>query len=257
MRCASNTQRRNFDHVTIHFGYESKLRGDVDESISIQDMPGNERPRERLLQYGAAALSNAELLAIILRTGTAQENVLRLAERLLARYQGLQGIAQASPEELQEVSGLGSAKATQILAALEIGKRAITYQAQDRPVIKSAADAAQLVIDMGNLRQEQVRIILLDNGRRVIAIPTVYMGTLNTSVLRVSEIFREAITRNSPAVILAHNHPSGDPAPSPEDVELTRTLVAAGKLLDIQVIDHLIIGQTRWVSLKEMRLGFG
>lgn len=228
----------------------------MDESISIQDMPGNERPRERLLHYGAAALSNVELLAIILRTGTAQENVLHLAERILARYQGLQGIAHASPEELQEIAGLGSAKATQILAALEIGKRAIVYQAEERPIIASAGDAAQLVIDMGNLRQEQVRIILLDNGRRVIAIPTVYMGTLNTSVLRVSEIFREAITRNSPAVILAHNHPSGDPAPSPEDVELTRTLVAAGKLLDIQVLDHLIIGHTRWVSLKDMRLGF-
>jgi DNA repair protein RadC len=241
----------------IHLQQSSKIRSNVDESISIQDMPGNERPRERLLQHGAAALSNAELLAIILRTGTAQENALHLAERLLARYQGLQGIARSSPEELQEIAGLGSAKATQILAALEIGKRAITYQADARPTITSAADAAQLVLDMGHLRQEQVRVILLDSGRRVIAIPTVYMGTLNMSILRVSEIFREAITRNSPAVILAHNHPSGDPAPSPADIELTRTLVAAGKLLDIQVLDHLIVGHTRWVSLKEMRLGFG
>lgn len=228
----------------------------MSDSISIHDMPGNERPRERLMQHGANALSNAELLAIILRTGTTQENVLHLAERILARYQGLQGLAQTSPEELQQVAGLGEAKATQILAALEIGKRAMAYNGNERPVVTAAVDAARLVMDMSALRQEQVRIILLDSGRRVIAIPTVYIGTLNTSVLRVSEIFREAITRNSPALILAHNHPSGDPAPSPEDIELTRTLVAAGNLLDIQVLDHLIIGQPRWTSLKEMGLGF-
>jgi DNA repair protein RadC len=226
------------------------------DSISIQDMPGNERPRERLIHHGANALSNAELLAIILRTGTAQENVLHLAERILARYQGLQGLSQTSPEELQQVAGLGEAKATQILAALEIGKRATAYNGNERPIVNGAVDAARLVMDMGNLRQEQVRAILLDSGRRVIAIPTVYIGTLNTSVLRVSEIFREAITRNSPALILAHNHPSGDPSPSPEDIELTRTLVAAGNLLDIQVLDHIIIGQPRWTSLKELGLGF-
>jgi DNA repair protein RadC len=228
----------------------------MSDSISIQDMPGNERPRERLMQHGANALSNAELLAIILRTGTAQENVLHLAERILARYQGLQGLSQTSPEELQQVAGLGEAKATQILAALEIGKRAMVYNGNERPIVNAAVDAARLVMDMRNLRQEQVRAILLDSGRRVIAIATVYIGTLNTSVLRVSEIFREAITRNSPALILAHNHPSGDPSPSPEDIELTRTLVAAGNLLDIQVLDHIIIGQPRWTSLKEMGLGF-
>jgi DNA repair protein RadC len=228
----------------------------LSESISIHDMPDNERPRERLMHYGASALSNAELLAIILRTGTAQENVLHLAERILARYEGLQGLAQASPNELQDITGLGMAKATQIMAALEIGKRSITHSGNERPVIHAAADAARLVMDMGTLRQEQVRVILLDSGQRVIAIPTVYTGTINTSVLRVSEIFREAITRNSPAIILVHNHPSGDPSPSPEDIELTRTLIAAGNLLDIQVFDHLIIGQPGWVSLKEMRLGF-
>lgn len=219
-------------------------------------MPGSERPRERLKQHGPGALSNAELLAIILRTGSVQENVLRLAERILIRYQGLHGLAQASPEELQSIGGLGEAKATQILAALEIGKRLTTYDSDERPTIRIAADAARLVRDMSNLRQEQVRVILLDSSQRLIAVATVYIGTLNTSVLRVSELFREAITRNSPALILVHNHPSGDPAPSPEDIELTRTLAAAGDLLDIQVIDHLIIGQPRWVSLKEMGMGF-
>jgi DNA repair protein RadC len=219
-------------------------------------MPDNERPRERLIQHGANALSTAELLAVILRTGTTGENVLHLAERLLARYQGLHGLAQTSPEELQQIPGLGAAKATQILAALEIGKRLVAYNGDERPLIHTAADAARLVADMGSLRQEQVRVILLDTARRVMAIPTVYIGTLNTSVLRVAEIFREAITRNSPAIILTHNHPSGDPSPSPEDIELTRTLVAAGNLLDIQLLDHLIIGQPRWASLKEMGLAF-
>ncbi len=181
---------------------------------------------------------------------------MRLAERLLARYQGLHGLSQASPEDLQQTPGLGTAKAAQILAALEIGRRSLEHTGDERPVINTAADAARLVLDMGNLQQEQVRIILLDNTRRLISIPTIYVGTVNMSILRVSEIFREAITRNSPAVILVHNHPSGDPSPTPEDVELTRTLIAAGKLLDIQLLDHLIVGQARWVSLKEMGLAF-
>jgi DNA repair protein RadC len=226
------------------------------EKISIHHLPDSERPRERLIQHGASALSNAELLAIILRTGTASENVLHLAERLLARYQGLTGLAQTSPDELQQVPGLGLAKATQILAALEIGRRALAYIGDERPIIRNASDAARLVLDMGSLQQEQVRAILLDSARRVISIPTIYVGTLNTTVLRVSEIFREAITRNSPALLLVHNHPSGDPSPSPEDVELTRTLIAAGKLLDIQVLDHIIIGRPGWKSLKEIGLGF-
>jgi DNA repair protein RadC len=136
---------------------------------------------------------------------------------------------------------------------LEIGKRAITYQPDARPTITSAADAAQLVLDMGHLRQEQVRVILLDNGRRVIAIPTVYVGTLNMSVLRVSEIFREAITRNSPAVILAHNHPSGEPEPSREDRALTTRLKECGTLLGIEMLDHVIVGNGtgRWVSFRD------
>jgi DNA repair protein RadC len=225
-------------------------------SLSIQDMPGSERPRERLMQHGATALSNAELLAIILRTGTSNENVIRLAEKLLAQYGGLYGLAGSSPQELQQIPGLGLAKATQILAALEIGRRLSTQTVNEHPVIHNAEQAVRLVSDMSYLRQEQVRVILMDTARRAVATPTVYIGTLNTSVLRMSEIFREAITRNVPALILVHNHPSGDPSPSPEDIELTRGLIAAGKLLDIQVVDHLIIGHARWVSLKEMGLAF-
>jgi DNA repair protein RadC len=227
-----------------------------DKRVSIQDMPDSERPRERLLANGAGSLSTAELLAIILRTGTVEENALHLAERILAAYKGLPGLSQVSPAELERIKGLGRAKAAQIMAALEIGRRLTRAQLEERPLVENAADAAQLMMDMGQLPQEHVRVILLDSSQRVTGITTVYIGTLNTSVLRVSEIFREAITRNSPAIILVHNHPSSDPSPSPEDVEITRILAAAGKLLDIALLDHLIIGGQSWVSLKELGLGF-
>jgi len=226
------------------------------EKYTIHDMPQDDRPRERLLQQGSDALSSAELLAIILRTGTAEENVLQLAGRILAQYNGLQGLARISADELASIKGVGKVKAIQMVAALEFGRRANMIQSDERPQITKAADAAQLVTDMRHLQQEQIRVILLDSSRRVIAIPTVYIGTVNMSVLRVSEIYREAILRNSPAVIMVHNHPSGHPMPSPEDINLTRTLLAAGELLDIQLIDHLIIAQDGWKSLRELGLGF-
>jgi DNA repair protein RadC len=226
------------------------------DNFTIHDMPQDDRPRERLLQQGSDALSTAELLAIILRTGTTEENVLQLAGRILAQYNGLQGLARISADELAQIKGIGKVKAIQVIAALEFGRRASMIQTDERPQITKAADAAQLVTDMRHLQQEQIRVILLDNSRRVIAIPTVYIGTVNTSVLRVSEIYREAIVRNSPAAILVHNHPSGNPMPSPEDISLTRTLLAAGQLLDIQLVDHLIIAQDGWKSLRELGLGF-
>lgn len=226
------------------------------ERIPMQSIPSEDRPRERLFAQGAAALSNAELLAIILRTGSAQENVVHLCERILAQYEGLAGLSQATPATLERIKGLGEAKIAQIIAVLELSRRMTMFRSEDRPVIRSSSDAAQLMSDMAGLPQEHVRVLLLDNGRRVLATPTIYIGTVNTSVLRVSEIFREAITRNSPAIILVHNHPSGDFSPSPEDVELTRVIVAAGRLLDIQVLDHLIVASAGWSSLKDLGLGF-
>ena len=226
------------------------------DKLSIHDLPHADRPRERLLQRGAATLSSTELLAIILRTGNADENALHLAERILAHYQDLQGLAQASIDELAQFKGLGEAKIAQIAAALELGKRAMSYSVLERPVISRAEDAAQLVADMRLLPQEHVRVILLDNARRVIAMPTVYIGTINASVLRVSEVLREAVIRNSPALIVVHNHPSGDSSPSPEDVELTRALIAASRLFDITLVDHLIIGRKSWSSLKTLGLAF-
>jgi DNA repair protein RadC len=226
------------------------------QSLPMHNIPGSQRPRERLLRQGAAALSDAELLAIILRTGHPEENALHLAERILAHYGGLDGLARASNAELSRFKGLGAAKVAQVLAALELGRRLMISDPHERPTIERPEDAARLVADMRHLQQEHVRVILLDISRRVIAVPTVYIGTINASVLRISEIFREAITRNSPAVIVVHNHPSGNPTPSPEDVELTRSLIAAARLLDIVLVDHLVIGSQSWSSLKELGLAF-
>lgn len=227
-----------------------------DPNPTIHDLPPSERPRERLLEQGPQALAAAELLAILLRSGTQQENALQLANRILAQFDGLHGLGQVTAAELMQIKGLGAAKATQLLAALELGQRVNQLQPKERQLVRTAADAARLVSDMGNLVQEQIRVILLDTSRRVVHIATVYVGTVNTSILRNAEIFREAIVRNNPALIIAHNHPSGDPTPSPEDVNVTRELVAAGDLLDIQVIDHIIIGAQSWRSMREMGLGF-
>ncbi|MFQ6058286.1 MAG: DNA repair protein RadC [Anaerolineae bacterium] len=224
----------------------------------IKDLPVGERPRERLEHYGAGALSTAELIAILLRSGVAGESVLRLAERLLVRYGGLTGLAQASFAELCQEKGIGPAKVTQIKAALELGRRLLVASPQERPQVRSPADAANLLmLEMSILAQEQMRVILLDSKNRVLATPTIYQGSLNTSLIRVAELFREAVKQNCAAIIVVHNHPSGDPTPSPEDVGVTEQITAAGKLLDIEVLDHLIIGQQRYVSLKERGLGFG
>jgi DNA repair protein RadC len=220
-------------------------------------MPIDERPRERLEHYGPAALSAAELLAIILRTGSKDENVVRLASRLLASYHGLAGLAQVPFSELVTIRGVGRVKATELKAVFELGRRLLVAAPHERSQVKSPADAANLLmLEMGALEQEHLRTILLDSKNHVLKIHTVYVGSLNTAVVRVGELFREAIRLNSAAIIVVHNHPSGDPTPSPEDVHVTRQVVEAGKLLDIEVLDHLVIGQQRWVSLKERGLGF-
>ncbi|MFW5941318.1 MAG: RadC family protein [Chloroflexota bacterium] len=223
----------------------------------IRDLPQDERPRERLTRLGARAVSNQELLAITLRTGVGGENVLRLAERLLAHFNGLPGLARASLAELCHVKGIGPAKAAEVKAALELGRRLLVAAPEERPRVTSPADAANLLMsEMMLLEQEHLRLILLDTRNHVLRTPTIYVGSLNTSVVRVGELFRAAIKENAAALIVAHNHPSGDPSPSPEDVHVTRQIREAGKLLDIELLDHVIIGRQRYVSLKERGLGF-
>ena len=226
-------------------------------TLMMRDLAEHDRPRERLLKVGERAVSTAELLAIILRSGVPGENVLRLAERLLNTFKDLSGLARASITELTAVKGVGPAKAVEIKAALEIGRRLLTTAPEEKPRITSPADAANLLMsEMSFLEKEHLRLILLDTRNRVLATPTIYIGSLNTSVIRLGELFRAAIKENAAAFIVAHNHPSGDPSPSPEDVAVTRQLVQAGSLLNIDVLDHIVIGHNRFVSMKERGLGF-
>ena len=225
--------------------------------LMIRDMAAQDRPRERLRQVGAGAVSTAELLAIVLRTGSGGENVLRLAERLLAEFGSLPGLSRASITELMNVKGVGEAKASEVKAALELGRRLMASAPEERSVVSSPADAANLLMsEMMFLEQEHLRLVLLDTRNRVLQVPTVYVGSLNTSVVRIGELFRAALKANAAAMIVVHNHPSGDPAPSPEDIRVTRQLVEAGKLMDIEVLDHIVIGHQCFVSLKERGLGF-
>jgi DNA repair protein RadC len=228
-----------------------------DYHLTLKEWPVSERPTERLLQHGPASLSNAELLAVLLRTGTDGETVLSMAERLLASFDGLPGLRQATVSELTKgVKGLGPVKAAQLKACLELANR---LAAADKMLIRihSAADVAGLLqMQMSDLPHEQLRLVLLNSKNDVLGWPVVYTGGLRMSVVRLAEVFREPIRNAASAIILAHNHPSGDPTPSPEDVKLTEEAVVTGKLLDIDVIDHLVIGRGRWVSLRSLGLGF-
>ena len=184
--------------------------------LTIHDFPHDERPRERLQSYGSSALSNAELLAILLRVGLQGENAVALGTRLLTEFGGLPGLAKASFHELTEVKGVSTAKAAQLKAGLELGRRLLLSSPDARPQITSPVDVANLLmLEMGCLEQENLRALLLDTKNRVLGSPTIYVGNVNSSIIRVSEIFREAVRQNATALILAHNHPSGDPTPSP------------------------------------------
>jgi DNA repair protein RadC len=183
---------------------------------------------------------------------------LELAERLLVHYRTLSALFQAPTSELEQFSGIGHATAATLKAALELGKRLVQETPDARPSVRSPADAANLVMhDMALLEKEELRVILLDTKNHVLGVTTVYVGNVNSSIIRVAEVFQEAVRVVAPSVIIVHNHPSGSPDPSPEDVRVTQQTVDAGKLLDIDVLDHLIIGKGgQFVSLKERRLGF-
>jgi DNA repair protein RadC len=221
--------------------------------LTVKELPDSEQPVNRLHFYGPSALSTTELLAIL--AGTPHQ--LQDAANLLAIFEGIEGVARANMPELQQQPGIGAATAARIKAAFELGRRLLVERPMDRCQIRSPADAANLLLgEMGLLEQEELRTILLDTKNRVIAIPTIYVGSVNTTMIRVAEVFREAVRRNCPAIIVLHNHPSGDVSPSPEDVMVTKQIVEAGKLMDVEVLDHLILGRNRYVSMKERGLGF-
>lgn len=218
----------------------------------LKDLPAELLPRERLYALGPEVLSNREVLAILLRTGVKGENVLDLAERLLADSGGLSGLARLTVHELAQLHGLGKAKASGLKAALELGRRLVSSDPASRPVINSPQDVAHLVMEeMRHFDREHFRVVTLNTKNHVLGISPISVGSLNSSLVHPRECFKEAIRRNSNAIILLHNHPSGDPTPSREDIEVTKRLADGGKILGIEVLDHVIIGDNRYISLKE------
>lgn len=220
--------------------------------VKLKDVPKAERPRERLLQYGATHLSNKELIALLLGSGTRTESVLDLANRVLMHFEGLKLLKDATIEELTAIKGIGPARGVIMLAALELGERLNKYKPSERYVVRSPEDGADYVMEeMRTLDQEHFIALFLNTKNQIIHSQTIFIGTLNSSVVHPREIFREAVRRSSASIIVAHNHPSGDPTPSPEDINVTKRLVKAGKIMGIEVLDHLVIGDGRFVSLKE------
>lgn len=223
----------------------------------IRDLPATERPRERLRDAGPQALSNAELLAIMLRVGSASESALSQATRLLGRFGGLPGIWRASFTELCNEKGLGEAKAAQLKAALELGMRLASASPEARPIVRSPGDLAELMLaEMSLFDQEHVRIALLDVRNHVLSTPTVYIGSPHTTQVRIADLLSDAVRDKATSIVLIHNHPSGDPTPSSADGMMTRQLFDAAKLMDIALLDHLVIGGGRYVSMRAMNLGF-
>ncbi len=219
----------------------------------ICDLPWEERPLYRLHHHGTDALATTELLALILGTADAPG----LADELLTCFGSLHQLARTNKAQLMKIRGIGKAQAGRIVALMALSRRLQVPSADERPRITSPASAANLLTPrMRHLQQEELHVILLDTRNRVMKIVAIYKGSLNTSVVRIGEVFRPAIEMAAAAVIVAHNHPSSDPSPSPEDVHVTRQLVEAGKLLGIDVLDHLVIADRGYVSLKERGLGF-
>jgi DNA repair protein RadC len=223
------------------------------KSFTIHDLPVNERPRERLQKYGAEALSAQEILALIMGRGIAGESVTVTAQRLLSQFGSLKGIAAASIEELSQVKGIGSAKASQIKAACELANRLDSYPESDKqPVVKTPEDVVSLVGGrLKDKKKEHFLVLLLDTRGRLIRQSEISVGSLDSSIVHPREVFKEAISASAASVIFVHNHPSGEPEPSEDDVKLTERLVQAGEVMGIEVLDHVIVGSnSRYQSLK-------
>ncbi|HYF82573.1 MAG TPA: DNA repair protein RadC [Clostridia bacterium] len=226
-----------------------------DGHATIKDLPAEERPRERLIRHGAAVLSNAELLAVLLRVGTKEENAISLAHRILKQEQGLRYLVDSKVEQMSCIKGIGQAKAAQIKAAIELGKRLSTFElGVDKPV-KSPKDVADLLMeDMRYLKKEHMKLVLLNIKCNLISVEEISIGSLNASIVHPREVFNPAIKKSSASIIMVHNHPSGDPSPSSEDIGITARISEAGKLIGIELVDHIIIGDGKYISMKEKGL---
>ncbi|WP_353096650.1 DNA repair protein RadC [Tissierella praeacuta] len=229
---------------------------DFQRNHTIKELPMTERPREKLYSHGPGALSNEELLAIIIRTGNKNDSAIDLARKILSRdNRGLVYLRDTTLQELMETKGVGKCKAAQILAAIEIGKRINFREALSKVKITEPNTIANLYMDeMRYLQKEHFRVLLLDTKNQIIATEEISVGTLNVSIVHPRDVFKAAIKRNSNSMILIHNHPSGDPTPSNEDINVTNRLVDAGNLIGIKVLDHIIIGDNRYISFKEKNL---
>jgi len=228
------------------------LPTDVLPKTMIRDVNRADRPRERLLRQGAMSLSNQELLAILLRTGTKEESVLALANRVLSTFERLHHLKHATIEEMIAIKGIGEVKAIQILAAIELGRRLSQKQNDDKFTVRSPQDAAAyLMPDMTSLSQEHFVALFLNVKNQIMHKKTIFIGSLNASIVHPREIFCEAVKRSAASIICAHNHPSGIPTPSPEDIEVTKRIQEAGFIIGIELLDHIIIGDHQFISLKE------
>lgn len=224
----------------------------VESTLMIRDVHQDDRPRERLKRQGADSLSNQELIAILLRTGTKKESVLHLANRVLTHFEQLHELKNATIEEIMDIKGIGEAKAIQLLASIELGRRLQKKRPDDRFTIRSPQDAATFLMpDMSSLLQENFVTLFLNVKNQIIHQQTIFIGSLNASIVHPREIFREAVKRSAASIICAHNHPSGNPSPSPEDIDVTKRLQEAGLIIGIELLDHVIIGDHQFISLKE------
>jgi DNA repair protein RadC len=222
------------------------------ESLLIRDFPNDERPRERFMKQGPKSLANHELLAILIQTGSKNESVLTLANKLLVHFDGLRLLKDASLDELKEMKGIGTAKAIQLMAAIELGRRVSNLEFTDRYCIRSPEDAAKYMMnEMRFLTQEHFVCLYLNTKNQVMHKQVIFIGSLNASIVHPREVYKEAFRRSAASIICLHNHPSGDPSPSREDIEVTKRLVECGKIIGIDLLDHIIIGENKFISLKE------
>ena len=224
---------------------------------SIRDIPAAERPRERLALRGPGGLSAAELIAVVLGTGGGGRSAVDVAQDALARHASVGAMARASDAELAVIPGVGAAKAARLSAAFELGRRSVADWPVGHWTIRSPRDVAErLLVEMGRLEREELRVLSLNAKNVVQRVSTSYVGNVSASLVRVGELFRDAVRLDASGVILVHNHPSGDPTPSPDDLHLTAEAIAAGRLLDIDVLDHVVVGHEAWVSLRDRGVSF-
>lgn len=227
------------------------VRKRFSRKIRIKDLPKEEQPQERLIRQGVDALSDAELLAVIIRIGNERENALELSRRILKKF-NIKNLSGVSFNQIKKFGNLTNAKASQILACFELARRLAAFKEREKPVIKEVKDVVDfLVPKMRHLNKEVFKGIYLDSRNRFIKEEVLFVGTLNESLIHPREIFKTALVEGATAVILAHNHPSGDPEPSKEDIRVTKKMIRIGELMDILVLDHIIIGDNRYVSMKE------